>query len=366
MRVYALLRTAVVVPVLSASLPTVELDYTTVQAVGGNTTLPPQENDANTGANLADADVACTSTEDCLYLDGLFDLSQDFIFVACNYRLGITGLAHGPSYQHEGGAANLVVWDSARAFKWVKTYIDKFGGNPNDVTAVGFSAGGSQVMFQMTRFGGNAPQLFEKAYIMSPGYVPGAGHHHAVQFWQNVSSVGCDGGHLGCMREVDFSTLQDAASEVVSEYTYQYQHVWMALLFRVLALACDQSYYWYSTYTLSTSSSTLKRAQATGSASSYYASERSGRIFRWRGWGDGCAGGDSSVNSTVAIMMQTYLLSFVITGNSNTMWPDDKLYWPQYNESSVGTEIVFDGTFTVADDDLANSKSLFWNKALWY
>ncbi|KAG2788820.1 hypothetical protein PC129_g734 [Phytophthora cactorum] len=191
--------------------------------------LPPQEKDTNTGANLADADVACTSTEDCLYLDGhntpkgLFDLSQDFIFVACNYRLGITGLAHGPSYQHEGGAANLVVWDSTRAFKWVKTYIDKFGGNPNDVTAVGFSAGGSQVMFQMTRFGGNAPQLFEKAYIMSPGYVPGAGHHHAVQFCQNVSSVGCDGGHLGCMREVDFSTLQDAASEVVSEYTYQYQ-----------------------------------------------------------------------------------------------------------------------------------------------
>ncbi|KAG2867177.1 hypothetical protein PC118_g1534 [Phytophthora cactorum] len=63
-------------------------------------------------------------------------------------------------------------------------------------------------------------------------------------------------------------------------------------------------------------------------------------------------------------MMQTYLLSFVITGNSNTMWPDDKLYWPQYNEYKVGTEIVFDDTFTVADDDLANSKSLFWNKEL--
>ncbi|ETO79252.1 hypothetical protein F444_06027, partial [Phytophthora nicotianae P1976] len=72
----------------------VDLDYTTVQAVGGNTTvgyykyqnirfaavptgdlrfaapeMPPQENETNTGTNLADADVACTSTEDCLYLD---------------------------------------------------------------------------------------------------------------------------------------------------------------------------------------------------------------------------------------------------------------------------------------------------------
>ncbi|KAJ8579073.1 hypothetical protein ON010_g127 [Phytophthora cinnamomi] len=554
MRVYAFLMAAAAVaaPVLSSSLPTVELDYTTVQAVGGNTTvgyykyqnirfaavptgdlrfaapeLPPQENETNTGTNLADADVDCSSTEDCLYLDvwapanatnlpvmvwtygggfsagsksqntpeGLFDLSQDFVFVAYNYRLGITGLGNGPTYQHEGGAANLVVWDSTRAFEWVKTYIGKFGGNSNDVTAVGFSAGGSQVMFQMTRFGGNAPQLFEKAYIMSPGFVPGAGHHHAEQFWQNVSSaVGCDGGHLDCMRDVDFSTLQDAASEVVSDYTYQYQprvdgfiipDTYEASLYqghfnfsgpcvisheqheansqaytgvddaddiptelriffpsitddvidellelypeedytsaglrfadmkqsldltaKNLALTnalknetwnaevalstathgTDQSYYWYSTYTLSTSSSTSRRAQATDSASSYYANVSASSVAAGStamgstqggsfggmgsstgmGGGAGGAGGDSSVNSTIAIMMQKYLLSFVITGNPNTMWPDDKIYWPQYNESSVGTEIVFNDTFTVADDDLANAKSLFWNKALWY
>uniref|UniRef100_H3GQ42 Carboxylesterase type B domain-containing protein n=1 Tax=Phytophthora ramorum TaxID=164328 RepID=H3GQ42_PHYRM len=550
MRVYSLLMavTAVVAPVFASSLPTVELDYTTVQAVGGNTTvgyykyqnirfaavptgdlrfaapeLPSQENETNTGTNLADADVDCSSTEDCLYLDvwaptnatnlpvmvwtygggfsagsksqntpeGLFDLSQDFVFVAYNYRLGITGLGNGPTYQHEGGAANLVVWDSTRAFEWVKTYIGNFGGNPKDVTAVGFSAGGSQVMFQMTRFGGNAPQLFEKAYIMSPGYVPGAGHHHAEQFWQNVStSVGCDGGHLDCMREVDFSTLQDAASDVVSDYTYQYQprvdgfiipDTYEASLYqghfnfsgpcvisheqheansqaytgvddaddiptelriffpsitddvidellelypeddyssaglrfadmkqsldltaKNLALTnalqnstwnaevalstathgTDQSYYWYSTYTLSTGSSTSRRAQASDSASSYYANVSAGSTTTGNsvndqgssfggmggstGMGGGAGGGDSSVNSTIAVMMQKYLLSFVITGNPNTMWPDDKLYWPQYNESSVGTEIVFNDTFTVADDDLASAKSLFWNKALWY
>jgi hypothetical protein len=142
-----------------------------------------------------------------------------------------------------------------------------------------------------------------------------------------------------------------------------------------------QSYYWYSTYTLSTSSSTSRRAQATDSASSYYANVSAGSTTggsangasfggmgssTGMGRGAGGAGGDSSVNSTVAIMMQKYLLSFVITGNPNTMWPEDKLYWPQYNESSVGTEIVFNDTFSVADDDLANAKSLFWNKALWY
>lgn len=56
----------------------------------------------------------------------------------------------------------------------------------------------------------------------------------------------------------------------------------------------------------------------------------------------------------------------MLTGNPNTMWPDDKLYWPQYNESSVGTEIVFNESFYIAYDDLANAKSLYLNKVLWY
>ncbi|KAF4316161.1 hypothetical protein G195_010385, partial [Phytophthora kernoviae 00238/432] len=267
----------------SSTLPTIELDYTTVQAVGGNTTVgyykyqnirfakaptgdlrfaapewPDIETAINNGTNLAEADVTCKTTEDCLFLDvwapadaagrnlpvlvwtygggftggsksqntpeGLFDLTQDFVFVAYNYRVGITGLTNGPTYQHEGGTANLCVWDATHAFEWVQKYITNFGGNSNDVTAAGFSAGGSQVMFQMTRFGGNAPQLFNKAYIMSPGYVPGAGHHHAEQFWQNVSSsLDCDGGHLDCMRQVDFDSLVNASNDIVDTYTYQMQ-----------------------------------------------------------------------------------------------------------------------------------------------
>ncbi|KAL4116429.1 hypothetical protein PRIC2_011883 [Phytophthora ramorum] len=499
----------------SSSLPTVELDYTTVQAVGGNTTVgyykyqnirfakvptgdlrfaapewPEVEAEINAG-NLADADVECKTSEDCLYLDvwapadavgrnlpvlvwtygggftggsksqntpeGLFDLSTDFVFVAYNYRVGITGLATGPTYQHEGGDANLCVWDSTRAFEWVQKYISKFGGSPDDVTAAGFSAGGSQVLFQMTRFGGNAPQLFHKAYVMSPGYVPGAGHHHGEQFWQNVSSaVGCEGGHLDCMRQVDFTNLTDATNDAVDEYTYQMQprvdgfivpdtyeanlyqghfnfsgpcvisheqheansqaysgvdsqedvSTYLRIFFpaitddvveellelypeddyesaglrfadmkqsfdltgKNLALThalknqtwnaevalgeathgVDQNYYWYSTYSLSTtSSSTAASTMSAGEAASV------GAVT-------------TTVNATIAVAMQKYLMSFVLTGNPNSVWPEDKLYWPQYNESSVGTQIVLNDTFTVAADDLANSKSLFWNKALWY
>ncbi|GMF20929.1 unnamed protein product [Phytophthora fragariaefolia] len=199
MRVYTLLlatAAAVAAPVLLSSLPA----------------LPPQENVTNTGTNLADADVDCSSTEDCLYLD---------VWAPANAtNLPVMVWTYGGGFSAGSKSQNTPegLFDLSQDF-WVKTYISKFGGNPNDVTAVGFSAGGSQVMFQMTRFGGNAPQLVEKAYIMSPGYVPGAGHHHAEQFWQNVSSaVGCDGGHVACMRKVDFSTMKSSLVVLVLKY----------------------------------------------------------------------------------------------------------------------------------------------------
>ena len=262
--------------------PSVTLDYSTIVPAAGNSSLgyykyqnirfaavptgdlrfakpewPPIEHAVNNGS-LADEDVGCASEEDCLYMDiwapannqgkklpvmvwtygggftggsksentpeGLFDLSKEFIVVAYNYRLGFTGLANGPTVLHEGGTSNLALWDSQHAFQWAKRYIGAFGGDPDRVTAVGFSAGGSQVIFQMTRFAGHANQLYNQAYIMSPGYVPGAGHHHGEMYWQNVSStVGCDGGNLACMREVDFKTLTSAASNVKNKYDFQLQ-----------------------------------------------------------------------------------------------------------------------------------------------
>ncbi|KAL3418750.1 carboxylesterase family protein (secreted protein) protein [Phlyctema vagabunda] len=515
-------------PTTNSSMPTVTLDYCTISAAAANTTVgfykyqnirfaavptgdlrfakpewPPVETEINDGS-LADADVACDSTEDCLYMDvwapansagkslpvmvwtygggftggsksqntpeGLFDLSTDFVFVAYNYRLGITGLANGPTLLHEGGTSNTALWDVQHAFQWTKKYISAFGGDPDQITGVGFSAGGSQTLFQTTRFGGHAEQLFDRAYVMSPGFVPGAGHYTSEMFWQNVSSaVGCDGGHLDCVREVDFNTLSTASAEITSNYTYQFQprvdgdfvadtyeaqmyqkrfnfsgpvvisheqheangqaytgvdttedvstylkiffpsitddiveealslypeadytspglrfadmkqsfdltahnlaltqamdnQTWNAMVALGSAThGTDQSYYWYSTYSLSLSDTTSTSASNTTTTSS---NSTAGAIM-----GGGAGGmGSTSVDSTVAIMMQKYLLSFVLTGDPNTMWAEDKIEWPMYNSSSTleTTQIVFNDTFYLAEDDLANTKSLFWNKAIWY
>ncbi|TEA18310.1 Secreted lipase [Colletotrichum sidae] len=528
---------------VSGTVPTVTLDYCTVAAAAGNESLgyykyqnirfaavptgdlrwaepqdPPAETEIDTGT-LASADVACSSEEDCLYVDvwapagpeaknlpvmvwtygggftggsksentpeGLFDLSKEFVFVAYNYRLGLTGLANGPTFLHEGGTSNTAIWDVQAAFKWTKKYIGKFGGNPDEITAVGFSAGASQTLFQMTRFAGHAEQLYNRAYVMSPGFVPGAGHQHAEAFWLSVSSeAGCPGGSLECMRGVDFDTLNTATSTIKSAYTYQLQprvdgdiiaDTYEAQLYQgrfnftgpvvathelheanstpydgvnttddvatylriffpaiednvieeILALypesdytepglrfadmkqhfdltahnlalthalnnqtwnglvaldsathGTDQSYYWYSTYTLSsssssdstgsttTNSSSSSNSTVTSSAPSATSSSSAGGP---PSGGSGGFGGSTSVNSTIAIMMQKYLLSFVLTGDPNAKWAEDKLEWPQYgNSSTAGTQIVFNTTFYLDEDDLANEKALFWNKALWY
>lgn len=77
------------------------------------------------------------------------------------------------------------------------------------------------------------------------------------------------------------------------------------------------------------------------------------------------------IHVPTAIVMQKYLLSFVITGDPNKLWPDakGKIYWPKYNQGNQpqGRAMIFNTTgFTIGPYDLSNERSVFWNKALWY
>jgi carboxylesterase type B len=73
----------------------------------------------------------------------------DMIFVALNYRLGAFGFLAGPTVIN-GGVANAGLLDQRFALEWVQENIAKFGGNPNNVTVMGESAGGGSVMHQIT------------------------------------------------------------------------------------------------------------------------------------------------------------------------------------------------------------------------
>ncbi|KAF4547710.1 Carboxylesterase-like protein 3 [Elsinoe fawcettii] len=109
---------------------------------------------------------------------GLLDRSRNngqdgIIYVAPNYRLGAFGWLSGPTFQETGGIANAALYDQRFALEWVQKYIHLFGGDPDQVTVFGESAGGGSIMHQITAFAGtqgSAP--FQRAVPQSPGFSP--------------------------------------------------------------------------------------------------------------------------------------------------------------------------------------------------
>jgi len=87
---------------------------------------------------------------------------QRVVVVTVTYRLGIFGfLGDG-----RGRPANLGLLDQLEALRWVRRNIAAFGGDPDQVTAFGESAGGDAVAHLMAT--PEAPALFRRAIIQSP------------------------------------------------------------------------------------------------------------------------------------------------------------------------------------------------------
>ena len=96
---------------------------------------------------------------------------QDVIVVSTNYRLGPLGFFTHPAINDLNSGidqtSNFGTLDIILALKWVNKNIESFGGNPNNITIFGESAGGHNVFSLLV-----APQakgLFHKA-ISQSGY----------------------------------------------------------------------------------------------------------------------------------------------------------------------------------------------------
>ncbi|MFD0853396.1 carboxylesterase family protein, partial [Actinomadura adrarensis] len=69
----------------------------------------------------------------------------DVVVVSINYRLGSFGFMAHPGLSDEslaGTSGNYGLLDQQAALRWVRHNIDRFGGNPGNVTIFGESAGG--------------------------------------------------------------------------------------------------------------------------------------------------------------------------------------------------------------------------------
>ncbi len=100
--------------------------------------------------------------------DGRYMAQKGVILVSMNYRLGQLGVFAHPALTAENPKAltgNYTLMDSVAALKWARANIARFGGDPQNVTIFGFSAGAQLVNTLMVT--PSARGLFAKAITQS-------------------------------------------------------------------------------------------------------------------------------------------------------------------------------------------------------
>jgi len=92
--------------------------------------------------------------------------SKDVVVVSINYRLNIFGFFAHPQMSNQTG--NFGLEDEILALQWVKDHIAAFGGDPENITYFGESAGGAHVSYLIASPMGKG--LFKRGIIQSGAY----------------------------------------------------------------------------------------------------------------------------------------------------------------------------------------------------
>ena len=115
------------------------------------------------------------------------------VYVQPNYRLGAFGFLAGPSFTLSPNTTpNAGLYDQLFALEWVQKYIQQFGGNKDEVTVMGLSAGSGSIMHLISGFGGQKNPNFKRAIPLNPGYYPTGGHATSEAIYKEFESrAGC-------------------------------------------------------------------------------------------------------------------------------------------------------------------------------
>jgi para-nitrobenzyl esterase len=141
--------------------------------------------------------------------------TENLVVVSMNYRLGPFGfLAHAAltAESEQNASGNYGLMDQVAALRWVRENIRAFGGNPDNITIFGESAGAFSTCALVTS--PRAAGLFHRAIMQSgscerPWPTLVAGHTKGERF---AELVGCDTETdvLSCMRGKPWEELHEA------------------------------------------------------------------------------------------------------------------------------------------------------------
>ncbi len=129
----------------------------------------------------------------------LYDLSHiakqcpDILFVSIDYRLGFMGFMNFervPGGEHFKEAGNLGLLDQLEALRWIQKNIAGFGGDPDNVTIFGESAGSASVTFLPLIDGSEG--LFRRCIAQSANIAYTDTMEHGIHVTQNfLTAAGC-------------------------------------------------------------------------------------------------------------------------------------------------------------------------------
>ena len=139
--------------------------------------------------------------------------NPDVILVSVEYRLGVFGflhLSHLPDGADYPDAQNLGLLDQLMGLKWVHENIANFGGDPNNVTIMGQSAGGGSVTSLPLMAG--SQQYFKKVIAMSGAPVFTRSTEEAITCTNRLmAALGCK--TVADLQKVEIRKFVDTASD---------------------------------------------------------------------------------------------------------------------------------------------------------
>jgi len=155
-----------------------------------------------------------------IYHGDLLAQEHDIVVVSIQYRLGPLGWFRHPALRSEmtspaDDSGNYGTLDIVMALEWVQQHVSQFGGDPDNVTIFGESAGGFDVLSMMAS--PLAKQLFHRAISQSGGL-----RLTSIETAENFSDD-AQAGHRLSSKEVVNKLLQDTGLAANREAAKQIQ-----------------------------------------------------------------------------------------------------------------------------------------------
>ncbi|EGG05224.1 carboxylesterase [Melampsora larici-populina 98AG31] len=143
---------------------------------------------------------------------------QKFIVVTGNYRLNLFGFLSSSelaAQDEDGLSGNYGAYDCISYLQWVQDNIAKFGGDPDNVTAFGESAGGAMISNLLLC----QKKLFKNAILQSgtPGTMPNKDPKSADAFYEEL----CDKALKTTSKAERLAALRSLPADELLQYTPQ-------------------------------------------------------------------------------------------------------------------------------------------------